>query len=168
MQEERRGRVDCPQLGTSQCTSVNCFCGREPPAYKVLVKRLYLADQMVQFVWHRHLGISAEFCIRTTVLIIQCLAVLILFVCSDQPLSYSWRSCSRIVCAFMQPSSCSWFSILSAPWIFPWAALLLLRGSEMLWKTNQECVSLGCWKPLSQANPFIRIYIFLRLLLQWK
>lgn len=52
MQEERRGRVDCPQFGTSQCTSVNCFCGREPPAYKVLVKRLYLADQMVQFVWH--------------------------------------------------------------------------------------------------------------------
>lgn len=148
MQEERRGRVGCPQLGTSQCTSVNCFCGREPPAYKVLVKRLYLADQMVQFVWHRHLGISAEFCIRTTVLIIQCLAVLILFVCSDQPLSYSWRSCSRIVCAFMQLASCSWFLFSLPPGYFLglhsscWGAVRCYgKQTRSVWAWDAESLS---------------------------
>jgi len=47
--------------------------------------------------------------------------------------------------------------LLSTPWIFLWVELLLLRGSHVLWRTAQMCMSLRYLKSLFQVNPFIRI-----------
>lgn len=47
-----------------------------------------------------------------------------------------------VLCALLSNLLLIPMFLLSTPWIFLWVELLLLRRNDVLWETNQMCMSL--------------------------